>query len=234
MKTIHLINSRNRNTRVVMETGKTSSRSSYTDDQGQAVESARFVKNSLKTDLKTLTSKHSLEALSLELIDSDPELDLELFGKQVRETSRIYLNSANDPASGVSLKEIVHLKDGSVKETRDFQDVEANINTEKPLKCTKLFPKKAFLKKFAFGAAYQITHIDGMTFDFLYDIAKELDEKKSFMYLGAGDKANMPLILSRNSSQYRAFLEGRVDGERYMLILHLTNLELKALNPEGE
>jgi len=38
-----------------------------------------------------------------------------------------------------------------------------------------------------------------------------------------------------NGSPYRGFLEGRVDGERYILLLHLSNMELKmpATAPAG-
>jgi hypothetical protein len=48
------------------------------------------------------------------------------------------------------------------------------------------------------------------------------------MLLGAGPKSNQPLILRRGASPYRGFLEGRTDGEKYCLILHLSNLELRA------
>ena len=47
------------------------------------------------------------------------------------------------------------------------------------------------------------------------------------MFVGAGEKGNEPLILNRGGIPYRGFLEGRVKGKSYCLILHLTNLELK-------
>ena len=36
-----------------------------------------------------------------------------------------------------------------------------------------------------------------------------------------------PLVFSDNAVPYRAFLEGRVKGKAYQLLLHLSNLELK-------
>ena len=48
------------------------------------------------------------------------------------------------------------------------------------------------------------------------------------MLVGAGPKGNQPLILTRGGQQYRGFLEGRTEGEKYCLILHLSNMELKA------
>ena len=47
------------------------------------------------------------------------------------------------------------------------------------------------------------------------------------MLLGAGPKGNQPLILRRGSVPYRGFLEGRTQGDKYCLLLHLSNLELK-------
>jgi hypothetical protein len=60
-------------------------------------------------------------------------------------------------------------------------------------------------------------------------MAKELYEKKSLMLLGAGLKGNEPLIFQDNGKPYRAFLEGRIDGEGYLLLMHLSNLELKSI-----
>ena len=45
------------------------------------------------------------------------------------------------------------------------------------------------------------------------------------------DMIGLP-VLDRNGTPYRGFLEGRVDGDKYLLLLHLTNLELKEL-PNG-
>lgn len=50
--------------------------------------------------------------------------------------------------------------------------------------------------------------------------------------LGGGQKGNEPILLSRGGQPYRGFLEGRIQEDRYMLILHLTDIELKT--PEDE
>ena len=49
------------------------------------------------------------------------------------------------------------------------------------------------------------------------------------MLIGAGEKGVGPLVFTKGGTSYRAFLEGRVDGDKYMLILRLTNLELKEI-----
>jgi len=42
-----------------------------------------------------------------------------------------------------------------------------------------------------------------------------------------GEKGDRPLIMQRGGKNYNAFLEGRIDGSSYCLILHLSNMELK-------
>ena len=60
-------------------------------------------------------------------------------------------------------------------------------------------------------------------------MAKELHEKKVMMLLAAGAKGNEPLIFQENGRPYRAFLEGRIIDESYLLIMHISNLELKPI-----
>ena len=48
------------------------------------------------------------------------------------------------------------------------------------------------------------------------------------LLIAGGEKGNQPLVFRRGGLPYRGFLEGRTDGEKYMLILHLSNIELKA------
>jgi hypothetical protein len=49
------------------------------------------------------------------------------------------------------------------------------------------------------------------------------------MLVGAGAKGIGPLVMQTGGTPYRAFLEGRTQGDSYALILRLTNLELKSL-----
>jgi hypothetical protein len=58
-------------------------------------------------------------------------------------------------------------------------------------------------------------------------MAKELAEADSLMLLGAGKSGKDPLMFRRGSTPYRGFLEGRIDGEKYVLLLHLSKMELK-------
>ena len=132
---------------------------------------------------------------------------------------------------GVSLNEHVYLPDGTEKEVRPDSTTTANIALEGvPLRWTgKLMPKDKAMRMFMFKRSYQVQHINGLTFDFLYDMAKKLAEADALMLVGGGAKGNEPLVMSNGGTPYRAFLEGRVNGESYALILRLTNLELKEI-----
>jgi hypothetical protein len=97
-----------------------------------------------------------------------------------------------------------------------------------PIKWTgKLILRSEFVRKFGIKRTLQLRHIDGVTFDFLFSIAKELDEKDSVMLLASGESSKGPLVLQSNGSPYRGFLEGRIDGDSFLLLLHLSSMELK-------
>jgi len=102
-------------------------------------------------------------------------------------------------------------------------------------------PKKKIFNQFFFTGLLQVTHVNGLTYDFLYDMAKELAEEDAMMLLGGGKSGKERLVFRRNTPEYTGFLEGRIDGDKYALLLHLTNMELKnpepaeeAETPEGE
>ena len=113
------------------------------------------------------------------------------------------------------------------------QRSDQNVTGEMPLGWSGVFMKKAeAVKKFVFANKLQLTHINGLTYDFLFSIAKDLEQRDSLMLMGGGPKCNEPLVLRRGSLPYRGFLEGRTRGESYLLLLHLSNLEMKF--PESE
>ena len=78
-----------------------------------------------------------------------------------------------------------------------------------------------------FRRTVQLCHGDGLSFDFLFEIAKELEKDNSVVLLGTGDKGSAPLVFQANGRGYRGFLEGKTEGKRYQLLLHLSDMELK-------
>jgi len=63
-------------------------------------------------------------------------------------------------------------------------------------------------------------------------MAKYLFEQNTMMYIGGGKKGTDPLILNAGGEPYRGFLEGRINGNSYCLILHLSSMEIKSVRGE--
>ena len=61
-------------------------------------------------------------------------------------------------------------------------------------------------------------------------MAKQLEEEQVMTLVGTGKSGKDPLIFQANGKPYRAFLEGRTDGKRFKLFLHLSDMELKRPN----
>jgi hypothetical protein len=171
------------------------------------------------------------EAVAQALITADPEFDVSMTGLFVSQTSKVYINSDLKPVFQIQKIEAVYSPDGSLKEERTPKETIANILTEYPIKpAGKLLSKKDIYNKFVFSKKYQLTHINGLTYDFLFEIAKDLQEKESMIMLGGGVKGNEPLVFQDGGRTYRAFLEGRVKDKSYILLIHLSNLELKGIS----
>jgi hypothetical protein len=174
------------------------------------------------------------EASSTQLIEGDPELDLELAGRMMHDATAIYLDtSAAQPAIATEFKEVevVYTPDGQEKERRSRVFRTANVDTTAPLKIVRRLPVKECLTKFVFRGMQQLTHTDGLTFDFLYALAKSLQDSQSMALVGAGPKGAGPLVLRDGGTPFRAFLFGEVEGSgaeaRYRLLLLLSDQELK-------
>lgn len=145
----------------------------------------------------------------------------------LNETSRVYVSDKGIVHS-VEEFEVIYNPDGGERQRRPRKKGLQNINSDTPLRWTgKFIKKKEAVKKFIFAAKKQLIHVNGLTYDFLYEIAKELHEKDSLLLLRGGENGDQPLILNRGGKPYNAFLEGRVDGDAYCLILQLSNMELK-------
>ena len=230
MRTLYLANDKKRDAEIGFEPGKTKEPVEYVLADGRKYAGVRLLKSTIDTELDALTKANPDLAAAIE--QGDPEVDMELVGRKLEGLSKVYLAPDGNVAYGVSLTEKVYAPDGSLTQSRAPREVTANVAIEgMPVRWTgKSFPKDKALRKFVFVRSYQVCHINGLTYDFLYDMAKKLAESNSLMLVGAGEKGNGPLVFFTNGTAYRAFLEGRVDGDKYILILRLSNLELKRLN----
>ena len=231
MAEINLTDNKGRDAVVAANSVAITKRYNYIDSKGAAVVSKTILRSRVGYDIETIMDScgGDLGNAGQALIDGDPDVDIETFGEFLEETSRVYVNDDRQIVYKITQWENIHTPDGKVKDRRPKEDVEQNVSTETPLKWTgKMMKKSEVYNKFMFSGKMQISHVNGLTYDFLYSMAKELSDADSLLLLGAGTKGNQPLIFRRGALAYRGFLEGRIDGKRYALILHLSNMELKA------
>lgn len=161
------------------------------------------------------------------MIETDPEIDLINTGRTLGKTNRVYVRQDGSLLHSTHFVEVVTRPDGTKEDPKDSVDVQASVKEEAPLRYTgKLFDPNKVLSSFALVRALQLRHVNGLTYDFLYGIAKTLHESGKMLFVTA---KSGPIILQRNGKPYRGFLEGRIDGDQYRLILYLSNLELKAV-----
>lgn len=231
MPEINLCNSAGRDAVVSLQSLGTPLRVRWLDLQGRQTSTTRVIKASVNEGLESLLEKHGdLRAIGAAIRDSDPEINVELAGALLQDTSRVYIDRARKIVRRVQEWEIVRNPDGTERERRRKSMPDPNVGPEAaPLRWSgTMIAKRDAVRKFVFVQKMQLAHINGLTYDFLYAMAKELEAKESLLLLGGGPKSNQPLILRRNSTPYRGFLEGRTQGEAYRLVLHLSNMELKA------
>lgn len=225
---INISNAKNRDAVVAFETVATKREVKYVDEKGSPVENRKLLKTDVLHDLPELLKKtKKIEKVADALVKGDPEIDLEQFGMFLTDTSRVYITKKGI-VHLVEEFEIVKNPDGTQRDRRPRRKAPQNLNAEYPLRWTgKFIKKEEAVAKFVFTNKRQLMHVNGLTFDFLFEMAKELDKKKSLLLIRGGEKGSEPLVMNRGGKPYNAFLEGRVKGKSYCLIMHLSNMELK-------
>jgi hypothetical protein len=231
MRTINITNDKKRDAEVAMETRKKPPSIKRVLENGELPVTVKILKQNLALSYETLRRNYSdLISMGNAIIASDPEVDMELIGKKLGSTRKLYVRQNGQIAYRVNMFQIIKDPQGNEKERRDFTKALSNITGDSVVHWTgKKFPKAEAIRKFVFTHKMQIKHVSGLTYDFLYGMAKELHDSDSFMYM-LGGKGKDPLVITQGGESYRGFLEGRIDGNKYCLILHLTNIEMKAVS----
>jgi hypothetical protein len=190
---------------------------------------ATFIKGTLESGYGALLSRCGDDtAIAESLIHGDPEIDFDAVGRKAGATDRIFLSPDGDVLYAVNFQEVIFSPDGLESGRRELADVEATIDPElPPVWSGRLTPRAEAARRFAFTRNYRLRHVDGLTFDFLFDLARTLKQADAMATIGSGPKGIGPLYLERNGIPYFGLLEGRTRADTYLLILHLTNMELK-------
>lgn len=196
---------------------------------GRPVSMRRLLAAAEANAIDNLIARHG-SGLGQALVDADPDVDLELVGRPIERTNTVYLDTNRQVLRfAPELVEVVLDPFGEEKERRAPEDRLPNVSEELPVRFTKNRIKRLdAVRRFAFTRTLQLWHSDGLTYEFLYGMAAELDAADELVLLGAGEKSRDPLVLQLNGLPWRAFLEGRVNDKGYCLLLRLSNLELKA------
>jgi hypothetical protein len=229
MRSINIINEKKRDAQVSFEGHRYKKDISYVLDDGTPRKTVKVLKTTINESLASLQDQFdSMTDIANAIIESDPEINFEVTGMVLDKTKKLFISQDNKIVYGVDLFEVSRSSDGTEKDRKFYERQQANVNTEIPVRCTgKRIPKNKAIKMFVFSRKYQMKHVNGLTYDFLFDIAKSLHEDNALMLIGGGAKGNEPLVLYQGGTPYRGFLEGRIKGDTYCLILHLTQLELK-------
>ena len=200
----------------------------FVDVKNKPVTTQKLLKTDIDHDLDSLLKKRkTLNALGKALVNDDPEINIEEFGMYLTDTSKVYV-SKKGIIHLVDEYEVVTNPDGTLRDRRARQKEPQNINSDIPLRWTGKFIKKdEAAHRFVFTHKRQLIHVNGLTFDFLYEMAKELHERNSLLLVRGGEKGDKPIIMQRGGRPYNAFLEGRIKGDSYLLVLQLSNMELK-------
>jgi hypothetical protein len=230
---IKIANDKGRWARVRMESPARDAGAALMCPDGGRAAPATFIKGTHETGYGALLSRCGDDAALAEaLIRGDPEIDFGAVGRKAGATDRIFLSPDGDVLYAVNFQEVIFSSDGLETGRRELADVEATIDPElPPVWSGRLVPRAETARRFAFTRNYRMRHVDGLTFDFLFDLARTLEQADAMAVVGSGPKGTGPLYLERNGIPYFGLLEGRTKSDTYLLILHLSNMELKRAAP---
>ena len=231
---IRISDERHRDARVSLEGVRRPPSRRFVAAGAQGVAYTTLVKVPEGLQYPQLVAAHGSDAaLADALIAADPELDLELTGRRVGPVDRVWVRPDGSILYTGRVLEVIFGPDGEQRARRDFVDVEATVDEESPLPWSgKLYARSEVVRRFVLGRKQRLRHVDGLTYEFLFELAKHLEDRDSVLLVGTGPRGQKPLIFQRNGAPYRGFLEGRTDGDGYLLVLHLSHMELK--RPAGK
>ncbi len=197
--------------------------------KGKKIKNIRILETSEEKTYLNLKKKYG-EKLAEAIIKDDVDIDFIRTGLIISQTNRIYLSHDGLTMTYMpEIQEVIFNTKGEEIGRGNPKDIEPNTREDTPpIKWTgKFFNKNEAVRRFVFHRSLQLQHTNGLTYDFLFNMANELQKKNQLMFVGAGIKGTKPIIFQVNGTPMRGFLEGRTDGIKYKLLLHLSNMEIK-------
>jgi len=201
----------------------------YTSSSNAPVRFTRLVKATESTSHPALQRRYdNSDSLARAFIEGDPEIDMQAAGREAGPCDRVYVGSDGKPLYSARMVEVVHDREGNEITRREPVNTPANLVPDtSSVWSGKLIPRSDAVRLYAFTRVYQVRHTNSLEFDFLFGLARHIEERDSLALVGSGPKGNGPLILERNGTPMKGFLEGRTKGDAYLLLIHLASLDLK-------
>ena len=227
---IWLVDHRGRNAVVALVSRQRDGGRQYADAHGATVRFCRVVKCTQDTDWEKLRSEHGdPELIAQALLTGDPEVDMESVGRKTGPCDRVYVDGQGKPLYSARPMEVLCDRDGVETARRDPVDVPSNLVPDSPpVWSGKLVSRDEVLRRYAFTLTWQVRHTNALEYDFLHGLAAYLEQHDSLVLVGSGPWGTGPLITERNATPMKGFLDGRVAGDKYLLVLHLASFELRA------
>jgi hypothetical protein len=97
MAEINLCNSAGRDAVVKLQSLSSPLRVRWLDTDSRQVSTARMIKSSVNDDLDSLLERHGdLRTVGAAIRDGDPELNVEVAGRQLQDTSRVFVDRSRN------------------------------------------------------------------------------------------------------------------------------------------
>lgn len=173
----------------------------------------------------------AMDDLPAALRERDEEIDIEHAGKVIDATSTVAVRDDLEPAFTYTEYDILDKPSGDQVE-RVHLRVESNVEGPIPVRVTEQYMTPVeLLLRFVFRKSYTLSHQDSAGYKLLHDMASRLQGRGQLVRLQAFDQETRkpaPLVLVSGTVGFAAaFLEGKVEGNRYCLMVHLADRELR-------
>ena len=160
--------------------------------KGKKIKNVRILESSEQHTYNNLKKVHG-EKLVDAIIKDDVDIDFIKTGLIISQTNRIYLSNEGLVMKQMpKMQEVVFDAKGEEKKRSEPKNIDPNIRDDTPtIKWTgKFFDKKEAIRNFVFRRSLQLQHTNGLTYDFLFNMANDLQKKNQLMFCRCWNKRN--------------------------------------------
>ncbi|MHA1721037.1 MAG: hypothetical protein ACTSWX_02875 [Promethearchaeota archaeon] len=198
---------------------------------GKKVSHVKILNFDSKLDIQNLENNENLTEL---LIDGDPEFDIENTGKIIQHVNKLVVNNELKPVYNYQEIDVLMQPNGEIK-TRPHKQSKRNILEKLPvITSDEYISPRNFIRKYLVKQSFFMGHTDGVSYKFLFELAKNLSDMQKLVRIYAIDsetKKKIPIVIKNGGTLYpAAFIYGKIHGEKYCLRLLLVDREL---NPDN-